>query len=208
MIKIEKIETCGWEASLRGMRNAMNSWHLSDSSYLDNGVVIGPNDMNLCLRLIKAGASHRKFLRMIHVQMDVTAPLYWWKDYDTYKVSTVANSCSTMHKLHSRDLTLDDFAHDQMDKCALNLLKITIDSINVYRKAFVDSGMKDKQAWYCMIQLLPTSYLQKRTLDLNYETILSIIHDRRNHKLNEFIDLCVELLTNLPYLSEFYEATK
>ena len=208
MIKIEKIKTCGWESSLRGMRNAMNSWHLSDSSYFDGDVVIGPNDMNLCLRLIKAGASHRKFLRMIHVQMDITAPLYWWKDYDTYKVSTVANSCSTMHKLHSRDLTLDDFAHDQMDECALNLLKITIDSLNSYRKAFVDSGMKDKQAWYCMIQLLPTSYLQKRTVDLNYETILSIIHDRSNHKLDEFKELCYILLTNLPYLSEFYSAIK
>lgn len=208
MIKIEKIKTCGWESSLRGMRNAMNSWHLSDSLYVDGDVVIGPNDMNLCLRLIKAGASHRKFLRMIHVQMDITAPLYWWKDYDTYKVSTVANSCSTMHKLHSRDLTLDDFAHDQMDECALNLLKINIDSLNSYRKAFVDSGMKDKQAWYCMIQLLPTSYLQKRTVDLNYETILSIIHDRSNHKLDEFKDLCYILLTNLPYLSEFYSAIK
>ena len=208
MIKIEKIRTCGWESSLRGMRNAMNSWHLSDSLYFDGDVVIGPNDMNLCLRLIKAGASHRKFLRMIHVQMDITAPLYWWKDYDTYKVSTVANSCSTMHKLHSRDLTLDDFAHDQMDECALNLLKITIDSLNSYRKTFIDSGMKDKQAWYCMIQLLPTSYLQKRTVDLNYETILSIIHDRSNHKLDEFKELCYILLTNLPYLSEFYSATK
>lgn len=208
MIKIEKIKTCGWESSLRGMRNAMNSWHLSDSLYVDGDVVIGPNDMNLCLRLIKAGASHRKFLRMIHVQMDITAPLYWWKDYDTYKVSTVANSCSTMHKLHSRDLTLDDFARDQMDECALNLLKINIDSLNSYRKAFVDSGMKDKQAWYCMIQLLPTSYLQKRTVDLNYETILSIIHDRSNHKLDEFKDLCYILLTNLPYLSEFYSAIK
>lgn len=208
MIKIEKIKTCGWESSLRGMRNAMNSWHLSDSLYFYGDVVIGPNDMNLCLRLIKAGASHRKFLRMIHVQMDITAPLYWWKDYDTYKVSTVANSCSTMHKLHSRDLTLDDFAHDQMDECALNLLKITIDSLNSYRKDFVDSGMKDKQAWYCMIQLLPTSYLQKRTVDLNYETILSIIHDRSNHKLDEFKELCYILLTNLPYLSEFYSAIK
>ena len=208
MIKIEKIKTCGWESSLRGMRNAMNSWHLSDSLYVDGDVVIGPNDMNLCLRLIKAGASHRKFLRMIHVQMDITAPLYWWKDYDTYKVSTVANSCSTMHKLHSRDLTLDDFAHDQMDECALNLLKINIDSLNSYRKDFIDSGMKDKQAWYCMIQLLPTSYLQKRTVDLNYETILSIIHDRSNHKLDEFKELCYILLTNLPYLSEFYSAIK
>ena len=145
---------------------------------------------------------------MIHVQVDVTAPLYWWKDYDTYKVSTVSNSCSTMHKIHAKEFVLDDFAHDQLDQCGLNLLDITISSLNSYRDKFNDSGKTDKEAWYCMIQLLPTSYLQKRTLDLNYETILSIIHDRRNHKLNEFRELCFELLTNLPYLNEFYEATK
>ena len=210
MIKIENISVSGFEGALRGMRNPLNSWHLADSIFTEEGNLkeIGPKDLGLCLRLIKAGSSHRKFLRMIHVQVDVTAPLYWWKDYDTYKVSTVANSCSTMHKIHAKEFVIGDFAHDQLDWCGLNLLGVTIDSLNAYRKRFNDSGKTDKDAWYCMIQLLPTSYLQKRTLDLNYETILALIHDRRNHKLNEFRELCVELLSNLPYLNEFYEATK
>ena len=208
MIKIENVDVYGFEAAIRGARNPMNSWHLMDSCYNNGEFEIGEKDHDLLRRLTIAGPEHRKWNRMVTVTMDITAPLYWWKEYDTYKVATVANSCSTMHKLHSRDLTLDDFAHDQMDECALNLLKITIDSLNSYRKAFVDSGMKDKQAWYCMIQLLPTSYLQKRTVDLNYETILSIIHDRSNHKLDEFKELCYILLTNLPYLSEFYSAIK
>lgn len=209
MLRVDLIQTSGWEAALRGMRNAMNSWHLQDSLYYVDGiVVIGPKDLDLCKRLIKAGPSHRKFLRMIHVQMDVTAPLYWWKDYDTYKVATVANSCSTMHKLHSRDLTLSDFSYDHLDCCGLEMLMATVALINCYRQAYVESGLKDKEAWYNMIQLLPTSYMQKRTLDLNYETILSLIHDRENHKLDEFRYLCKELKRQLPYLEEFIEAAK
>ena len=209
MLRVELIQTSGWEPALRGMRNAMNSWHLQDSIFdIDGSVTIGPKDLDLCKRLIKAGPSHRKFLRMIHVQMDVTAPLYWWKDYDTYKVATVANSCSTMHKIHSRDLVTSDFSCDYLDEQGFNLLRLTIDSINYYRKKYVDSGLKDKQSWYTMIQLLPTSYMQKRTLDLNYETILSLIHDRENHKLDEFRFLCTELKLELPYLKDFLEAAK
>ena len=210
MIKIENLEVWGFRGAIRGMRNPMDSWNRMDTVFAENGDVIklGENDASLMLRLKKAGTDHRKYLRMIHIQCDVTAPLYFWKDYDSYKVSTVANSCSTMHKIHAKEFVIGDFAHDQLDWCGLNLLGVTIDSLNAYRKRFNDSGKTDKDAWYCMIQLLPTSYLQKRTLDLNYETILALIHDRRNHKLNEFRELCVELLANLPYLNEFYEASK
>lgn len=203
MIKVENIYTCGWEAALRGMRNPMNSWRFSDSTFETNNVSIGPADLALMMRLAKAGTDHRKYLRMIHIQMDVTAPLYWWKDYDTYKVATTANGCSTMHKLHAKDLTLDDFSKEDLDEIGVNILQTTIDYINYHRYRFVVDG--DKESWRKMIQALPTSYNQRRTLDINYETALSMIHSRNNHKLQEFRDLCNVLLVVCPYLKEIYE---
>lgn len=203
MIKVENIYTCGWEAALRGMRNPMNSWSFSDSTFGTNNVSIGPADLALMMRLAKAGTDHRKYLRMIHIQMDVTAPLYWWKDYDTYKVATTANGCSTMHKLHAKDLTLDDFSKEDLDEIGINILQTTIDYINYHRHRFVVDG--DKESWRKMIQALPTSYNQRRTLDINYETALSMIHSRNNHKLQEFRDLCNVLLVVCPYLKEIYE---
>ena len=203
MIKVENIYTCGWEAALRGMRNPMNSWRFGDSTFETNNVSIGPADLALMMRLAKAGTDHRKYLRMIHIQMDVTAPLYWWKDYDTYKVATTANSCSTMHKLHAKYLTLDDFSKEDLDEIGVNILQTTIDYINYHRYRFVLDG--DKESWRKMIQALPTSYNQRRTLDINYETALSMIHSRNNHKLQEFRDLCNILLVECPYLKEIYE---
>lgn len=205
MIIVEKIESFGFEAALRGMRNPLNSWNKADSVKVVGGVDIGVNDLDLAKRLIRAGSTHRKFTRMIHVQMDVTAPLYWWKDYDTYKVSTVANSCSTMHKIHAKEFTFDDFSTDQLDTIGLDILTMTIKGLNFYRDRF-NEDPNDKHAWYSMIQLLPSSYMQKRTLDLNYETILGIVNDRKNHKLYEFRNFCEVLLKELPYLRVFWEA--
>lgn len=206
MIKVENIYTCGWEAALRGMRNPMNSWRFSDTTFGIDNINIGPADLALMMRLAKAGTDHRKYLRMIHIQMDVTAPLYWWKDYDTYKVATTANGCSTMHKLHAKDLTLDDFSKEDLDEIGVNILQTTIDYINYHRYRFVVDG--NKESWRKMIQALPTSYNQRRTLDINYETALSMIHSRNNHKLQEFRDLCNVLLVECPYLKEIYECVE
>lgn len=205
MIKIENLQTFGFESALRGMRNAMNSWHLQDFEKCGDEIKIGPNDMRLLLNLTKAGESHRKVARMMHIQMDVTAPLYWWKDYDTYKVGTVANSCSTMHKIHAKEFEVSDFATDYLDHCGMTVLQCTIEALNLYRDIF-NEDKTNKQAWYSMIQLLPTSYLQKRTLDINYEVALKILIDRRNHKLDEFRELCEYLLENVPYMKEIYKA--
>lgn len=201
MIKVEKIDVSGFEAAIRGMRNPMNSWDKSDSCYETYGIsyIVGKNDLDLMRRLYKAGPEHRKYLRMIHVTMDVTAPLYWWKEYDTYKVSTVANSCSTMHKIHAKEFTLDDFSTDHLTPVSKDILGIVIGQLNNARDYFIDT--KDKDAWWQMIQLLPSSYNQKRTLDLNYETIINIIHQRTGHKLDEW-NLFVEELKKLPYLAE------
>ncbi len=209
MIKIEKLETFGFEAALRGMRNAKNSWRLNDSTVNENGSIdMGPNDLRLLLNLTKAGESHRKALRMMHIQMDITAPLYWWKDYDTYKVATVANSCSTMHMIHAKEFTMDDFSTDQLENIGKNIIQVIIEALNFYRLEFINSGLKNKDAWYSMIQLLPSSYMQKRTIDINYETALKIIHDRRYHKLNEFRELCDYLLENVPYMRDIYNAAQ
>lgn len=205
MIKIENLQTFGFESALRGMRNAMNSWHLQDFEKCGDEIKIGPNDMRLLLNLTKAGESHRKVARMMHIQMDVTAPLYWWKDYDTYKVGTVANSCSTMHKIHAKEFEVSDFATDYLDHFGMSVLHCTIVALNQYRDIF-NEDKTNKQAWYSMIQLLPTSYLQKRTLDINYEVALKILIDRRNHKLDEFRELCEYLLENVPYMKEIYKA--
>lgn len=222
MIEIGNIETTGWNAAIRGMRNPMNSWKKSDSHWdyfpprddrycivqkaRDEEYVIGPNDRDLMLRLRKAGSDHRKFMRMIVVYMDITAPLYWWKEFDTYKVGTVANSCSTMHKIAAKEFTLDDFSRDHLyegnefkEMCfsanacskeltATDALKIIIDALNNYREQYLVT--KNKSDWWQMIQLLPSSYNQKRTVMLNYEVLANIYAARKDHKLNEWRNFC------------------
>lgn len=217
MIKVENIETFGLYGAMRGMRNPLNSWDKADTTVYQGHdkefVNIGVNDLNLATRLIKAGTEHRKFLRMIHVQMDVTAPLYWWKEADTYKVGTTANSCSTMHKIAAKEFTLDDFSHDHLFNDAVvyngyvstSVLECVIGALNEFRNLYLKT--KDKRYWWQMIQLLPSSYNQRRTWDMSMETLLSILHQRKNHKLdewNEFRDICLE---QVPYLKEFYEAS-
>ena len=207
MIKIENLEVWGFRGAIRGMRNPMDSWNKMDTVFDENGNVIklGENDASLMLRLKTAGPDHRKYLRMIHIQCDVTAPLYWWKDYDTYKVSTVANSCSTMHKIHAYEINLSMFSTEDLDEIGLNVLQTTIDYMNYYREIYIASGLKDKAAWRKMIQMLPTSFNQKRTIDINYETLLNIFGSRSNHKLQEFRDLCAFLKKELPYIAALFE---
>ena len=223
MIKVENIETFGLYGAMRGMRNPLNSWDKADTTVYQGHdkefVNIGVNDLNLATRLIKAGTEHRKFLRMIHVQMDVTAPLYWWKEADTYKVGTTTNSCSTMHKIAAKEFTLDDFSHEhliddqddfenengQISSYKDFLYYDVLDVLNTARRQYLET--KDKKYWWQMIQLLPSSYNQRRTWDMSMETLLSILHQRKNHKLdewNEFRDICLE---QVPYLKEFYEAS-
>lgn len=208
MIKIEGLQYFGFEGALRGMRNPLDSWNNADSEYDMNGRLtrLGTNDESLMKRLTKAGTSHRKFLRMIHVQVDVTAPLYWWKEFDTYKIATTSNSCSTMHKIHEYEFTADMFSTEHLDQVGMNVLDSIINYLNFYRKKFLDSNKKDKNAWYKMIQMLPTSYMQKRTLDLNYENLLSMIRDRHTHKLDEWCDFCEELYRYLPYFEMLFVA--
>lgn len=207
MIKIENIEVWGFRGAIRGMRNPMDSWSKMDTKFGSVGDVIelGTNDALLMLRLKKAGPDHRKYLRMIHIQCDVTAPLYWWKDYDTYKVGTVANSCSTMHKIHAYEINQSMFSTEDLDEIGLNVLQTTIEYMNYYRDIYVASGLTDKTAWRRMIQLLPTSYNQKRTIDINYETLLNIFGARSNHKLQEFRDFCAILKKELPYIAALFE---
>ena len=208
MIKLEYTTVYGWNEAIRGMRNPMNSWSRMDSDWEfveDPSIinpndevkfVLGPNDADLMRRLIKAGSDHRKFMRMIVVYTDIEAPLYWWKEYDTYKVGTVANSCSTMHKIHARDLTLDDFSHDKLNEYNRAILKVYIDTINADRQRFVET--KDKDSWYQMIQMLPSSYNQKRTVELNYEVLRNMYHSRKTHKLDEWHTFC-DWIESLPY---------
>ena len=219
MIKVEAIEVFGIEGAMRGMRNPLNSWDKADTTVSDDILEIGENDLNLATRLIKAGTEHRKFLRMIHVQMDIIAPLYWWKEADTYKVGTTTNSCSTMHKIAAKEFTFDDFSHehlidDQNDFENENgqvssykdfLYYDVLDVLNTARRQYLET--KDKKYWWQMIQLLPSSYNQRRTWDMSMETLLSILHQRKNHKLdewNKFREICLE---QVPYLKEFYEAS-
>ena len=243
MLKIENVEVMGWEAAIRGMRNPMNSWEKSDShscgtcgdcdicidydncpygyDYLKT--VVGPNDLDLMTRLRNAGTDHRKFMRMITVYLDITAPLYWWKEFDTYKVGTVANSCSTMHKIHEKEFTLDDFScehliYDRVGdnneaiwykdppengpiKCQLmftplDALRITIGVLNTNREAYLKT--KNKKYWWQMIQLLPSSYNQRRTVQFSYENAAAMHNDRRNHKIDEWHGFC-DTLESLPY---------
>ena len=201
MIKFEHTEVCGWEPAIRGMRNPLNSWAKSDSKF--TGVEgftfydIGDNDLDLMKRLRNAGTDHRKFMRMLTVYVDITAPLYWWKEFDTYKVGTVANSCSTMHKIHAKEFTLDDFSHEHLLlKEAKDLLRGTVGFLNYCRDKFLDT--RDKEWWWQMIQLLPSSYNQKRTVMLNYEVLANMYKSRKNHKLDEWHELC-RWIERLPY---------
>ena len=199
MIKIENIDVYGFEAAIRGARNPMNSWHLMDSCYNNGEFEIGENDYKLLKNLTIAGPEHRKWNRMVTVTMDITAPLYWWKEYDTYKVGTVANSCSTMHKIQAKEFALDDFSNEHLVKGYEGALKVTMNALNEARKRFNET--KDKVYWWQMIQLLPTSYNQKRTVHLNYEVLGTIYHQRRHHKLDEWVEFC-NMIKTLPY-SEF-----
>lgn len=200
MIKVENIDVQGFRPAIRGMRNPMNSWDRSDS-YFRSEVSwgLGSADLDLMRRLYKGGSEHRKYLRMITVTMDITAPLYWWKEFDTYKIGTVANSCSTMHKLDSRDLILDDFSHEKMFGSTRKILQEVIDEINHCRQLF--KTFKDKQYWWQMIQLLPSSYNQRRTVMMNYETVMTIIRQRSGHKLDEW-NIFVDILKDLPYVKD------
>ena len=201
MIKIENVETYGWEAAIRGMRNPKNSWDKSDTafwSYPEEGVAhkIGENDLKLMTTLAAAGTDHGKFLRMITVTLDITAPLYWWKEFDTYKVGTVANSCSTMHKIADKEFTLDDFSHEQMHDAFEASLKKLVDVLNVARNKFIETG--SKRFWWDMIQLLPSSYNQRRTVMLNYAVLKNVYHARKDHKLDEWHTFC-DWIETLPY---------
>lgn len=209
MIKIENIEVYGFKAAIRGMRNPMNSWEKSDSNCTtiiknDGKYIadfIGENDLKLMQNLCKAGSDHRKFMRMINVTMDITAPLYWWKEFDTYKVGTVANSCSTMHKIHDREFTVDDFSYERCKKERFveRAIEGTLNALNYLREKYLET--KDKSYWETMIQLLPSSYNQRRTVQVNYETLLNIYNARKNHKLKEWLELCSEI-EKLPYFKE------
>ena len=197
MIKIENIDVYGFEAAIRGARNPMNSWDRMDSCYNNGEFEIGENDYKLLKNLTIAGPEHRKWNRMVTVTMDITAPLYWWKEYDTYKVGTVANSCSTMHKIQAKEFTLDDFSHEHL--ISLKVLNYTISKLNYYRSMYIKT--KDKDYWWGMIQNLPSSFNQKRTVHLNYEVLGTIYHQRRHHKLDEWVEFC-DTIKTLPY-SEF-----
>ena len=197
MIKIENIDVYGFEGAIRGARNPMNSWHLMDSCTNNGEFEIGEKDYDLLRRLTIAGPEHRKWNRMITVTMDITAPLYWWKEYDTYKVGTVANSCSTMHKIQSKKFEMSDFSIEHLSSSSL--MHMIIFDLNFYRDNF--NKTKNKEYWWKMIQLLPTSYNQKRTVHLNYETLGAMYRQRKHHKLDEWREFC-NMIEELPY-SEF-----
>ena len=200
MITIEKISVMNLENAVRGARNPMNSWQKSDSYYDDKGCyILGENDLDLCRRLAKAGSDHRKYLRQIFVSMDINAPLYWWKEFDTYKVATVANSCSTMHKIHAKPFSREDFSCDRLSPAALSQLDSLIAFLEERRLAFV--ATKDKAAWHDMIQLLPSSFNQLRTVTMNYETLVNMYYARRSHKLAEWHKMC-DTIKSLPYAAD------
>lgn len=200
MIELSKTSVMNIENAIRGARNPLNSWARSDSSYDENGnYILGENDLLLAVRLCKSGSDHRKFVRQILVCVDIKAPLYWWKEYDTYKVATVANSCSTMHKIHSKPFSLDDMSADRMDEKSKAVMQSVIDRLEELRLQYNET--KDKALWYSMIQLLPSSYNQLRTCTLNYETLINIYHARRNHKLDEWHVFC-NWIETLPYAKE------
>lgn len=196
MIKFEQIEVWGIKHAIRGMRNPLNSWERSDTVFDGDKLCLGENDIDLMTRLIRGGAPHRKFLRQIFVSVDITAPLYWWKEFDTYKVGTTANSCSTMHKIHAKEFELEDFSTEHLSPLSLSALRNLIDVMNLEREHYI--ACKDKDCWWQMIQLLPTSYNQKRTVTMTYENLLNMLEYRRGHKLDEWRMFCDWILT-LPY---------
>lgn len=227
MLKLKNTEVLGWEHAIRGMRNPMNSWEKSDSGWdvkynvktqkeqekyieaqteYDYEYYLGPNDQKLMMNLRNAGTDHRKFMRMIVVYVDLTAPLYWWKEFDTYKVGTVANSCSTMHKIAEKEFTLEDFSCEHLEGRAMNTLEDVVDDLNYYREHYLSmdkqkvphANKKAKELWWQMIQLLPTSYNQRRTVMVNYEVLANIYKNRRNHKLDEWHTFC-DWIESLPY---------
>lgn len=235
MIKFENTEVFGWGSAIRGMRNPMNSWHLGDTDWFDvtddravesdhwldsvndEVLVLGEKDLDLMKRLRKAGTDHRKYLRMITVYVDITAPLYWWKEADTYRVGVEKNSCSTMHKIHAKEFTLDDFSHEHLQddwedddslveyNCEYqntpqDVIEWVIECLNHYRKKFIET--KDKKYWWYMIQLLPSSYNQKRTVMLNYEVLNNIYKSRKSHKLDEWSVGFMDWIKTLPYVNE------
>ena len=200
MLKVERISVMNFENAIRGARNPLNSWGRMDSYYDEDGkYVLGENDTSLASRLARAGSDHRKYLRQIFVSMDITAPLYWWKEFDTYKVGTVANSCSTMHKIQAKEFSREDFSCDRLTPDALKVLDGVIEYLESERKRFVET--KDKTAWHNMIQLLPSSFNQMRTVSLNYEVLINIYYARRHHQLAEWHTLCEEI-EMLPYAKE------
>ena len=200
MIELMRTSVMNFENAIRGARNPLNSWAKSDSYYDENGnYVLGENDLSLAVRLCKSGSDHRKFVRQIFVSVDINAPLYWWKEYDTYKVGTVANSCSTMHKIHSKPFSMDDMSVDRMDDASKAVMQQVVDRLEALRLEYNET--KDKSLWYSMIQLLPSSYNQMRTCTLNYETLINIHHARRSHKLDEWHVFCA-WIESLPYAKE------
>ena len=202
MIQIERTSVMNLEGAIRGARNPMNSWAKSDSYYDENGkFVLGPVDIDFGHRLAVSGSDHRKFLRQVFVTVDITAPLYWWKEFDTYKVGTVANSCSTMHKIHAKAFDRDDFSHDRLDEGGLALLDATVAYLETERQKFI-ANKEDRQPWHNMIQMLPSSYNQMRTVTLNYENLINIYYARRNHKLAEWHTLC-DWIESLPCAKEW-----
>jgi len=207
MIKVEQIDTWGIEHAIRGMRNHMNSWHKSDSFKDETDIAyyfrIGSNDLALMKKLIKSGHSHRKFLRQIFVSMDITAPLYWWKQFDTYKVGTVANSCSTIHMIHEKEFTIDDFSHEHLyDDVRKDSFLNIIDCLNFFRALYLQN--KDKADRWQIIQLLPSSYNQKRTVTFNYENALNMIEQREGHEFDEWREF-VQVLIDLPYMKQIID---
>lgn len=225
MIKLENTEVSGWQAAIRGMRNPMNSWDKSDSSVCEGRssrcdtcwlkpeddyapcysatehkgtlYVVGEQDLDLMKKLVQAGSDHSKFMRMINVTVDITAPMYWWKEADTYKVGTVRNSCSTMHKVHAKEFELDDFSHEHLNEDVINNpFNAIINCLNFFRELYIHNG--DKSDWWQIIQLLPSSYNQRATLQLNYAVLRNIYHSRKNHKLDEWHTFC-HWIESLPY---------
>ena len=202
MIKIERTSVMNLENAIRGARNPMNSWAKSDSFYDEDGnYVLGEADLDFGSRLCVAGSDHRKFIRQIFVSVDITAPLYWWKEFDTYKVGTVANSCSTMHKIHSKPIERDDFSYDRLDEGGIRALDAIVEYLEAQRQKFC-ADKNDRQSWHNIIQLLPSSYNQMRTVTLNYETLINIYYARKTHKLAEWHTLC-DWIESLPYAKQF-----
>lgn len=201
MIKFERFDVLNFENAIRGARNPLNSWDRMDSTTVDGKFVFGENDLNLAKRLCRAGSDHRKFVRQIFVTVDITAPIYWWKEYDTYKVGTVANSTSTMHKIHSKSFELSDFSTDHMTTETIEMMEKNIEFLEKLRVQYNET--KDKSLWYSMIQLLPESYNQMRTCTFNYENLVAMYHSRKNHKLNEWHEFC-DWALNMPYFRELF----